>query len=50
MIVAVVVLEHWRQLFRRGVPLSVAIESNLSVWKRCGEVMDFLVLFEIQQT
>ncbi|CAH3177186.1 unnamed protein product, partial [Porites lobata] len=37
MIVAVVVLEHWRQLFRRGVPLSVAIESNLSVWKRCGE-------------
>lgn len=37
MIVAVVVLEHWRQLFRRGVPLSVAIESDLSVWKRCGE-------------
>ncbi|XP_068736610.1 uncharacterized protein [Montipora capricornis] len=37
-ILAIEILEHWRELFKRGVPLNIAIDSSLCVWTRCRQV------------
>lgn len=36
---------HWRELFKRGVPLTVAIESSLESWKKCGQVLLILLQY-----
>ena len=37
-ILAIVILEQWRELFKHGVPLSTATDSCISVWNRCRQV------------
>ena len=43
LLVAIEILVHWRELFKRGVPLTVAIESSLESWKKCGLVLLILL-------
>lgn len=44
LLVAIEILVHWRELFKRGVPLTVAIESSLESWKKCGLVLQHIRL------
>ena len=39
--VALEILVQWRELFKRGVPLGVAIESSIAAWTKCGQVIAY---------
>ncbi|KAJ7339476.1 high mobility group [Desmophyllum pertusum] len=38
LLVALELLVQWRELFKRGVPLTVVVESSLAVWVKCGQL------------
>ena len=38
---ALELLVQWRELFKRGVPLGVAIESSIAAWTKCGQVITY---------
>ena len=38
---ALEILVQWRELFKRGVPLGVAIESSIAAWTKCGQVIAY---------
>ena len=37
-LLAVEVLLQWRELFKRGVPITIAIDSSINVWLRISQV------------
>ena len=42
LLVALEILVHQRELFKRGVPLTTATESSLESWRKCGQVLSIL--------
>lgn len=42
-ILAIEILEYWRKLFKHGIPLRMAIDCSLNVWKRCRQICGALL-------